>query len=301
MPTSGANAREKLRGLMQARGRQRLHRESAGGVRAHPLLHLAQRLALGGLRGQRRAELRLPAGALHEHHQPARHLERRLGAEVVLHQRQRQVDARRSRRPRSTRRRRARRCCRARPRHRWVALAEPVDRRPVGRDPAAVEQSRPGQQEGAGAHRGHAPGAPGGVARPSARAPRRAAAALHAAARRPPRACRSARGHAAGGAVEASRVRPLLVAKRPAAGGHDLRRSSCRGPVARPRANTSSGPTKSSDCAPSKATSTMRRGVVMARSCTLRRLAAMTLTGQIRPNGLLSPGRCTAWPASSHA
>ena len=39
-----------------------------GGIGTHPVLHLPQRLLLCRLGCQRRAELRLAAGALHEHH-----------------------------------------------------------------------------------------------------------------------------------------------------------------------------------------------------------------------------------------
>ena len=71
-------------------------------VLGDPVLELAQRLALGGLRRELRAELRLAARALHEHDEPARHLQCRLAAEVLLDQREREVHARRHARPTCT-------------------------------------------------------------------------------------------------------------------------------------------------------------------------------------------------------
>ena len=93
MPSSRRNARAKLRSLMCARSASAGTERSASRLPGDPLLQLAQRLALGGLRGELGAELRLPAGALHEQHEPARDLERRRAAEVLLDQREREVHA----------------------------------------------------------------------------------------------------------------------------------------------------------------------------------------------------------------
>ena len=61
----------------------------------HPHLEVAQRAALRHLRGELHAELRLPAGALEKQHQPARDLARHPRSQVVGHEREREVDARR--------------------------------------------------------------------------------------------------------------------------------------------------------------------------------------------------------------
>ena len=120
---------------------------------------VAQRLALGRLRGELSAELGLAARALDEQHEPARDLERRRAAEVVLDEGEREIHPRRHAgggvdvavahedRVGSTVTCRvtARRAPRSRPSAWW---------------PAPVEQAGLGQQEGAGAHRAHAPGTP---------------------------------------------------------------------------------------------------------------------------------------------
>src|SRR5215212_6956100 len=67
--------------------RQRRDREVAVEVVGNPLLQLAQRLALGALGGELRAELRLSAGPLEEEDEPARDLERGRPPEVLLDQR----------------------------------------------------------------------------------------------------------------------------------------------------------------------------------------------------------------------
>ena len=92
-PVSPRNTRAKLRGLIAARAAsastERFPRRLA-------TIHSGRRLQRAGrdcLGRQRAAELRLPARALEEHHQPARHRERHVVAEVVLDQRQRKVDA----------------------------------------------------------------------------------------------------------------------------------------------------------------------------------------------------------------
>ena len=93
MPVSRRKARAKLRSLMLRAPRERGHRQVLVEVVGHPGLELAQRLAVGRLRGQLGAELGLAAGALEEEHEPAGRLERDLAAEVLLHQRERQVHA----------------------------------------------------------------------------------------------------------------------------------------------------------------------------------------------------------------
>ena len=56
-------------------------------------LHFAQRLAIGSLRFEMRAELRLVAGAPQKQHQLASDRERQLPAEVFFDQRKREIDA----------------------------------------------------------------------------------------------------------------------------------------------------------------------------------------------------------------
>src|SRR5439155_1980255 len=63
----------------------------AGHVLDDLALDLAQRLALGLLGGERRAELRLAARAAQEEHKMARDRERGLPVEVLLDERERQV------------------------------------------------------------------------------------------------------------------------------------------------------------------------------------------------------------------
>ena len=154
MPSSLRNARAKLRSLMWARVGERGDREVGGEVAGDPVLKLAQRLALGGLRRKLGAELRLPAGALHEHDQPARGLERRRAAEVVLDQREREVHARRH----------PGRGVEVAVAHvdvvgldgdRGVLLGEPVAARPVGGGAAPLEQAGRSQQERPGADGAH--------------------------------------------------------------------------------------------------------------------------------------------------
>jgi hypothetical protein len=117
-----------------------------------PCLKLAQRLPLGDLGRQLRAELRLAARTLQEEHEPAGNLERRAAAEVlldqceaevhpgghsgggvdvaVLHEYRIRLDV-----------------------DRGVAAAQGFARRPVRRRPVAVEEPCPGQQESPAAHR----------------------------------------------------------------------------------------------------------------------------------------------------
>ena len=88
-------------------------------------LDLAQRLALGLLRGQRGAELRLVAGAAQEQHEVAGDREGRVAVEVFLDERQREVHAGGHARPRSRSVRRARRSARGRRARRDAGAAAP--------------------------------------------------------------------------------------------------------------------------------------------------------------------------------
>ena len=93
MPVSRRKARAKLRSLMQRAPGEGRHGQVLVEVVRDPRLELAQRRALGHLRGELRAELRLAARALEEHHEPARDLERHVAAEVLLDEREREVHA----------------------------------------------------------------------------------------------------------------------------------------------------------------------------------------------------------------
>src|SRR4051794_14900490 len=73
-----------------ARG-ERLDGEVVPEMVGQPRLQLAERLALGELGAQVRAELGLPAAAARVDDEPARRLQRHLAAEVLLHQCQRKV------------------------------------------------------------------------------------------------------------------------------------------------------------------------------------------------------------------
>ena len=75
-----------------ARG-HRLDGVLAGDVLEHEALNLAQRLAPGRLRGERRAELRLVSGAAQEHHELAGDGEGQVAIEVLLDERESQVHA----------------------------------------------------------------------------------------------------------------------------------------------------------------------------------------------------------------
>ena len=144
----------------QARpGRQPVHRQVRGRVLADPLLHLAQRLAARRLGPELGAELRLAARTAQVHDQVPGHRQRRRPADVLLDQRQRQVDARRHAGrgdhvavPHVDR-------LRVDP-HVWVAPGQLLAVGPVRGGPAPGQQARLGQQERAGADRGDAPGRP---------------------------------------------------------------------------------------------------------------------------------------------
>src|SRR4051794_9751137 len=85
-------AREVARAHAGLRG-QPLDRQVLAEVVGKPRLQLAQRLAVGQLGPEVRAELRLAAGAARVDHEPARRLECGLAAQVLLYERQRQVHA----------------------------------------------------------------------------------------------------------------------------------------------------------------------------------------------------------------
>ena len=95
MPTSRRKARAKLRSLMWARSASAGTERSASRLSAIHAWSSRSGSRSADLRRELRAELGLAARALHEQHEPARDLERRLAAQVLLHQRERQVHARR--------------------------------------------------------------------------------------------------------------------------------------------------------------------------------------------------------------
>ncbi|GCC46578.1 hypothetical protein chiPu_0030968, partial [Chiloscyllium punctatum] len=69
-------------------------REIVGQMAADPVMQRAEPV-VGRLQRQDLAELRLPAGPLEKHHQIARDGKRRRAAEIILDQRQSEIDARR--------------------------------------------------------------------------------------------------------------------------------------------------------------------------------------------------------------
>ena len=153
-PPRGAKARAKLRSLMWARS------ASAGTDRSASRLSAIQ--ACSSRSGRRSAscavelgaELGLAARALDEEHEPARRGQRRLAAEVLLHQCERQVHpgrhARRGVHVAVAHEDRVRVHLDAR-----VALGEQRAARPVGGGAAARPAGPRSQQEGAGADAGH--------------------------------------------------------------------------------------------------------------------------------------------------
>jgi F0F1-type ATP synthase membrane subunit b/b' len=122
----------------------------AGDVLDDASLHLAQRLALGLLGGERGAELRLVAGAAEEQDEVAGDGQRELAVVVVLDQRQREIhpggDACGG--PHVTVAHEDRIGVDG---HVGVAAGERLGGGPVGGGAAAVEQAGGGEQEGAGA------------------------------------------------------------------------------------------------------------------------------------------------------
>src|SRR5205807_4628077 len=89
-PVEGA--REVARAHAGALGECR-HREVLAEVHRHPVLELAQRRALGGWTLQRRAELRLTTGPLEEENEPAGDVAGQIGPQVLLDERECEVDA----------------------------------------------------------------------------------------------------------------------------------------------------------------------------------------------------------------
>ena len=143
--------------LAHARARgERGDRQVGVEVVGHPRLQLAQRRAVGRLRGELGAELGLAAGALDEDDEPAGDIERDPRAEVLLDEREREVHAR------GDARRRAQRAVDdedrvALDRDRGVAALQLVAPAPVRRRAAPVEQARRGEDERAGTDGRHAP------------------------------------------------------------------------------------------------------------------------------------------------
>lgn len=90
----GEGAGELARG-QAGPGGEAVHGQVGGGALGDPLLHLAQWLALRYLRSQLRAELSLAARAAQENHQVPGDGQRCVPADVLVDQRQGQVDARR--------------------------------------------------------------------------------------------------------------------------------------------------------------------------------------------------------------
>ena len=136
--------------------RQRRDRAVGVGMVDDPGLQLAQRLAIRRLGCELGAELRLAAGAAEEEHHLPRGVERDLAAEVVLHQRERQVHARGDAGggPDVAVADEDRIGIDPHPR---VALRQAVAPHPVGRRAPAVEQPRLGEQEAARADRSEPP------------------------------------------------------------------------------------------------------------------------------------------------
>ena len=129
-------------------------------------LHRADGRALGAGHPDRRGELGLAPRAVQEHHQPTGHRLGHVNAQVLLDQRQREVDPRRD--------------PGARPvlpvadvdrvgvdRQRGIGRTELVGAGPVGGDAPSVEQARRRTEEGARAHRRDPAAAWGGVADPA--------------------------------------------------------------------------------------------------------------------------------------
>ena len=281
-------ARAKLRSLMCGARGERGHREVGVEVVGDPGLQLAQRLALGGLRGELRAELRLAAGALQEQHEPARRLERDLAAEVLLDQRERQVHA-------------------GGDAGRGVEVAVAHEDR-VGLDGHARVARRASASQPAQCVVARRPSS-----RPAA-ASRKAPVQTPAVRRERPPALRSGQEGLvvlqradAGAARHDERVdRPAQRGQR-GVGHRDapLRRRAARarrddrdlvGPAGEPGGGekTSAGPTTSSGWTSGKATMTTRRGL-MAPMIRLRPLAARTNTGRF------SRHRESAAPARTRA
>ena len=158
-PTSSRNTRAKWRGLMRDAFGELLDRAVGVGMLDDPRLQLADRIALRDLRAELRAELRLPAGPLHEHDELARDASARRHGRGLRSRARVRGPCPRSRRPTSTRRRRARRSDRARPSTLGIPAREELAGLPVRRRALAVEQPGRREQERARAH-GRDPPAP---------------------------------------------------------------------------------------------------------------------------------------------
>jgi hypothetical protein len=132
---------------------------------SHPGLEVAQRLALGRLRRELHAHLRLAPRALEEEDEAERHCVRDPSPEILLDKSQDEIHARRAtgggvntaiadvdrlRIDRDTR----------------VAMRELLAERPVCCGPPAVEEASLGQKERAAAEAGDASAAPSGAAQP---------------------------------------------------------------------------------------------------------------------------------------
>ena len=134
---------------------QRFHGQVRGRVIGDPPLDVTQRLPVRQLPGELGAELGLVSRAAQEHHQVPGDIERRVPAEIVFHQGQREVD------PGGDPRRggdvpvpdedRVRLDA-----YRRVLRGQRAAVGPVGRHPPPVEQPGLGEQEGARAHRDQA-------------------------------------------------------------------------------------------------------------------------------------------------
>ena len=156
MPSSAWNSRDKWRGLTPATLASAAETQVRARIFEDVKPNPVDRTGGCGLRGQRRAELRLPAGSLQKNDEPACHPQGQSAPMILLDQRKGEVD-RRS--------------------HPGGAEDRPVANEdsvgfdldigifggkafgilPVGRDAAPRQQSRMGQQEGARTGRAVAP------------------------------------------------------------------------------------------------------------------------------------------------
>ncbi len=137
--------------------RERGHREVLGRVVDDPRLQIAHRRTIRGGGGELGRELRLAAGAAHEHDQPAGDQQRDLAAEIVLDHREREIDpgGHAGRGPQRTIAHEDRI---ARDRDRRILRRQPIAVGPVGGDRAVIGEAGGGEHEGPGAHRRDPPG-----------------------------------------------------------------------------------------------------------------------------------------------
>lgn len=235
-------------------GGERLHGQVVGRVLGDPALHLPQGIAAGGLRGELGAELGLVARPAQEHHQVAGDGQGGVPVQVLLDQGQREVDARGDA-----------------GRGGDVAVTDVdgvrLDRdgrvvagqlgavAPVGGDPAAVQQARPGQQDRPRADRDQAPG-PGPCARSHA-----VSSGSGARVPSPPGTSRVCGSRAPVSDPSGTRVSPLEV-RTGAPSREAVRMRYVPGVCRSAPAKTSRGPVTSRLCTPSKRTrSTVRWGM----------------------------------------